>query len=124
MTVDIAEILEKAADDIATNGLAQHLLQNDVGQHCAIGAIGCALGYELRPRAGFIDNDAWEDPNIEDAAAALSTNLLPPDHLTYWPGSTAWNLVVAWNNHPDRTADEVVEAMRLAAKDLRNEATP
>lgn len=123
MTVDIAEVLEKAADDIATNGLAKHLLQNGNGQRCAIGAIGCALGYELLTGAGFIDNDAWEDPSIEDAAAALSTNL-PPALRGYWPGSTAWNQVVLWNNHPDRTADEVVEAMRHAAKDFRNEVTP
>lgn len=122
MTVDIAEILEKAADDIATNGLGKFLLQNAKGQHCAIGAIGCALGYKIPNGVlGFIDDAAWEDPRIEDAAGALTNSLssYPRD-----PWGSAWNQVVAWNNHPGRTADEVVDAMRHAAKDLRNEATP
>ena len=125
--LDIADVLEKAADDIATNGLAKHILENKAGQHCAIGAIGLALG------ATFEEGDfSFEgEPDcalIEAAAIALLPHILTLDHPWHWSawdyGQRAWNGVVRWNNDPNRTADEVVEAMRQAAKDLRNEATP
>jgi hypothetical protein len=122
--IDIADVLEKAADDIATNGLAKRELENEIGQHCAIGAIAQALGAVFYQ--GEIDLDGSFDPaSIDAAATALLPQLpAPPLSFDYVYGGGDWNCVVNWNNHPDRTADEVVEAMRQAAKDLRNEATP
>lgn len=121
----IAEVLEKAADDIATNGLAKYKLENLVGQHCAIGALGHATG------ATFEDGDFSLDSPVDhlliEAAAEALMPQIPKDVLPssrQATGQKAWNRVVYWNNAPERTAEEVAEAMRMAAKDLRNEATP
>lgn len=110
--IDIADVLERAADDIATNGLAKGYLRNQGGQHCSIGAIGCALGW-----------DTYSYGNVREVAEFLVDYLPDKIQEQNWR-SSAWNIIVEWNNEPDRTAEEVVDTMRLAAKDLRNEATP
>lgn len=120
MTMDIAKILELAADDITFNGLAKHALINESGQRCAIGAIAHAVGCKLDARTGgFVVGGDWDNEYIEEAAQCLAEHL--PTLSNPLP---AWDKVVYWNNAPDRTAADVVDAMRHAAKDLRNEATP
>lgn len=121
-TVDIADVLERAADDIATNGLAKGELLNEDGQHCSIGAIGHALGHKM-DLDGFVDYSAYDSGNLRQVASFLVHYLPEETQEQNWP-SVAWNVIVEWNNEPDRTAEEVVDTMRLAAKDLRNEATP
>lgn len=121
--IDVAYVLERAADDIATNGLAKGRLLNDLGQHCAIGAIGCAVGLQFDNWGAFLDDDGYAHSTVHAAAERLVPYINcggPPMH-DRWVG--AWDCVVTWNNARERTADEVVEAMRHAAKDLRNEAT-
>jgi hypothetical protein len=122
--IDVAEVLEKAADDIAANGLSKHTLLNSQGQCCAIGALARALGLPL-DNEGSLAGDDYENEDLNSAAEVLADGIGLVDPSPYgWHSVKPWDRVVFWNNHKDRTADEVVEAMRHAAKDLRNEATP
>lgn len=106
--MEIAEILEQAADIIETHGHVKHILWDNLGRCCAVGAVRktvCGEGVD-----SYLA--------VRGAMEAVTKNL----HLSNPMGS--WEAVVQWNNHPDRTGAEVVDAFRRTAKDLRNEAVP
>ena len=94
---DVIWALERAADYILVHGLAKGWFQNEHGSYCALGAINevTARGYS------FIS---------EFAMYTLSQHLL----------SMGYKSVPEWNDHPDRTKEEVVQALRGAAKKMRD----
>ena len=125
MSIDIAGVLEKAADDIAINGLAKGDLVTKDGRHCAVGAIACAMGLELEFKVhGFVDPRDWDNKELKKVLSVVASNVPGKGGPHDWQRGSDWNTVAFWNNAEERTADEVVELMRHVAKDLRNEATP
>lgn len=107
--VEVAEVLEAAADSILVHGWGQEIewIENDEGvevPYCALGHIGYAMeqkyGREYSPRAAPI--------------TALQ-------HHLFLKGKGEWS-IIGWNDHPGTTAAEVRDAFLLTAKDIRNKA--
>jgi hypothetical protein len=98
---EIAEVLERAADALFVYGHAKlALCDEESGAMCARGAILYAItGSPLM---------ADEVGGWKQVDAAL--------------GRYLGCHVVLWNNTPERTEAEVIDAFRLCAKDLRNKA--
>lgn len=108
-----AEILEKAADIIEANGLLKNQLWDANGQCCAVGAV-------MRATGGGVSFDSKQRQQRLETVKALGVTLgLVPIDVDL---PKAWRRVVDWNNMDERTADDVIDAMRHAAKDLRNTA--
>jgi hypothetical protein len=120
----IAEILERAADLIDTGHLVKKELWDGEGGYCSVGAVRAVVESEIIGTYYFTSLPA---PLAKAAVTVLYEHGVPPEQrpqeLYGWP-VTPWDGVVAWNNAQERTADEVVEAMRQAAKYLHNEAVP
>lgn len=117
--MNIADILEAAADDITVNGLAQGSIVNKQGQHCAVGALGYVIGLPMTPQVGFVTQEDYHNPTLHAAVDVLARSI--PNRCGDRLWIDEWCEVVHWNNTPGRTAAEVADAMRHAAKDLRNE---
>lgn len=94
--MSIASTLERAADHIATHGLYQKGRGVQLGAPCTLVAIYEAAG---RP---------------EDAKVAM-------DVFAEFVGLRGYWLIPEWNDHPDRTAAEVVAALRASA-DIERQA--
>ena len=94
---DVIWALERAADYILVHGLAKGWLQNKHGSYCALGAVTAVTA-----RSPFFIS--------EFAMYTLSQHLLSMGHES----------VPEWNDHPDRTKEEVAQALREAAKEIRD----
>lgn len=86
-----ADVLRHAARIIEERGHAKGALEDDEGGVCALGAILVA--------SSGSSND-W-GPNGREASCALS--------------NTVGYSIAGWNNRPERTASEVIAALRAAA---------
>lgn len=86
------DVLREAADDLERNGWCQGIAENDAGEHCASGAIVTA--------DRFSNTLAW-----------LAQRVLVEYLYPGFPISS----ILAWNDMPERTAAEVITAMREAA---------
>lgn len=106
----IRDDLLGAADVLEKHGhVKQKLYDSKTGRFCALGAIGqAAVGDATVSSAS---------PRVVAAANAMAEILdLPP--ITGYPIDSPYcgvNSVVRWNNAPERTAQEVIDGMRLAA---------
>ena len=83
----VAEVLNAAADLIEKRGWCQHLAFDPDGRHCALGAIWA---------------QRCPGPLEREAVAAVRR-------------ATGSPFVGEWNDAPQRTKEEVVEALRKAA---------
>lgn len=95
-----SEFMDAAADEVS-KGWCQGTFgawRKDEGDVCALGAFNRLC--RVTPQAEM-DSISW--PALELALA----------------NSVGWDRVPQWNDHPDRTAGEVADAMRTCAKDLR-----
>ena len=118
----VISILEKAADLIESGHLVKNMAADNRGGYCSVGA--------LRKAGGEVqDLHDWfwrREEVLQDAALVLYNKGVAPKlgnpATNDW--QIAWGRVVQWNNAPERTAAEVVEAMKQAAKELSNGATP
>lgn len=101
-----ADILEKAADIIETVGWTRERFTAYDGAslepigHCALGAIAVA--------SGLAHNDDMDTVYEYPAARALRKKI--PD---YWD-------IAYWNDHSTTSMSDVVDTMKLTAKELRN----
>lgn len=96
-----AEVLEAAADEIERSGHLKGDYWQDwalwsVGPCCAVGAIRRACGSQ------------YDVPAVDHAVTAMER------HINRDVG--------AWNDAPERTATEVIAALRAAADKARKEA--
>lgn len=109
--MDPADVLEQAADLVETVGWTQgSYLRTDHGDGTAVGY--CTMG-ACRQVLRIPEDDivmGFRTPAYVAAIHALIKQVNDPN-------------IIGWNDTPDRTRDEVIEALRLAAKDLRNEAS-
>lgn len=130
-----ADVLDAAIDLLEHDGWCQNALRLPSGERCATGSILEALdllGAESDVRFGVNIYD-----NLCTTYAELLTLVvseLPPAYAPRIPLTAyalesvrtyrAHNAVVSFNNHPDTTAEDVIDLLRRAAKTARNEATP
>ena len=111
MSAQVAADLRAAADVLERDGWTQQQYHSPAGHHCALGAIAVAIRGSSKPNP-----DRWK-PWAENAirlradAEVVARSIgIPPDK------HHAPRLDVSdWNDDPDRTADEVIAALRAAA---------
>lgn len=104
-----ADVLEKAADLLETQGWCQDVYRNKAGELCSIGAVRTAIWGDARMRTTTTNKD--------DVELANRTLAVLADKVGVEPGSVG----TEWNDDPWRTKEEVVDAFKHAAKDLRNQ---
>lgn len=107
-----ADVLEAAANLLESKGWGQGEFMNaidpdDATKFCAVGAIRTVTGYSL---AGRRDEDYAV--YRKRYACSLQANVALGDKV----GTD----VVHWNDQPGRTAEEVIDALKQTAKDIRN----
>lgn len=100
---ETADLLEKAADVIFTQGHCKGQLENDKGEVCAVGALKVAA-YGI---AYNIYNEVSDGVIFDNSYQALCNKLDP-------------YAITTWNDLPETTAEQVMDTMKEVAKDLRN----
>jgi hypothetical protein len=109
MSQEVADVLDAAADLIENvghcKGKAVASRGNVAVAYCALGALGRAVVV------------AGNGPLYAVARNALKVEI--------WGNPLRANEdIVIWNDKPERTAAEVIDTFRRAAKDLRNDSQP
>lgn len=97
---EVQRVLLRAADELERRGHCKGVLFGPRGEVCLRGAIMAALG--LNSHADYWDRHMLMAPHFNAADEAVA-NYLKCD-------------VVDWNNAPGRTKEEVVAALRSAAR--------
>ena len=87
---ELGQIMLKAADLLEKDGWCQHHLSNNEGAHCVRGAL-------MEFGSAYV---------VLQAEQRLKAIGIPCDD---------WYGIVSWNNAPERTAEEVINALRAAA---------
>jgi len=114
-----ADILEAAADLLQSRGWQQRAFSDHADPRkatafCAIGAIRTATGYSLAAveyqNFGAVLYNVYRERYVYSMQASVAL------------AAKVGGDVPAWNDRPDRTAEEVIDVMKHAAKDLRNRA--
>lgn len=112
--METADVLEQAAEVLEQNGWAQGTLAvvngDGTGSYCAMGAVRKALGYFDHEILG---QDSQEFRRICYQAAIA--DLVMANYLG--------TRVARWNDEVAADKFEVIDMLKLAAKDLRNQKT-
>ncbi len=107
-TNPVSEVLLKAADLIEQRGHTKHIRVDDKGSMCLLGAIAVAQGHDIGYSLGMRGGDT--ELTYEAAETIVNT-------LGIMVGlRDIRGIAVDWNNAPKRTAQEVIDVMRLAAR--------
>ncbi len=99
----VADVLMKAADLLEKHGHIKFLRGNIIEGMCALGALQAAQGkiYDL-------------DTELTLTASQVVVDAMKLKHEFAMPHAA----LAAWNNLPERTGQEVIDAMRKVAKSL------
>ena len=97
----IAEDLRVAADVLERDGWTQHAPIDGAGRRCAAGALAWAVSNGVASYPSWLIGEALD--RWRDAEEELRLQI---DEES----------VMYWNDDPERTADEVVAALRAAAE--------
>lgn len=108
---EIGNIIAKAAKEIETRGWCQHILENDRGKVCALGA----LNYAMVGNWNFWHKRSHGKSDQRDAALKVLAAHLPADFEGRYPYPAS--RVVSYNNHPGRTKQDMLELFEKAAAD-------
>lgn len=95
----VSKLLLGGAAMIEKHGHAKYILKDDKGSLCFMGALFAVQGY--------VPEKAVEAAKATCKAVGISWNVDFP--------STSVGRIVDWNNAPERTGQEVIDAMRAAA---------
>jgi len=129
MSVELqaAELLEQGVEVLETKGWCRFTIHNEAtDQHCALGAL-----LQAEVNQGLRSTCEWSNPydysvdvgpSLTTAIKTLARVATGEENSSY--REAASHDVARWNNALSRTAEEVIDAMKLAAKDLRNRAEP
>ena len=98
----VADVLMKAADLLEKHGHIKFLRGNTVEGMCALGALQEAQG---EPNLGW-------DTELTLQASRIVTGMLGVSYPMGYPHAA----LADWNNRPERTGQEVIDAFRQAAK--------
>ena len=107
----VAGLLEKAADVIEAHGHAKGVLHNSAGEYCAMGAMYVAMGYSFE----------IYDESVLFHHSRLGELLRAEEALAHHLGRLTCD-IPSWNDREETTGADVIEAMRLTAKEIRNGA--
>lgn len=128
-TLDLATgpVLQRAANLIVTNGLSKDDFITPDGAYCSAGAIAYACNLDptdwddlTDPAIADDERDDWQAARAA-ALAALRTLVghtdsdARPEEMTR---RELIEIISGWNDHEDRTADQVAAAMRDAAREV------
>lgn len=104
----LADALDAAADRIILSGWAQHVDVDYDDRVCTLGALW-----------GMHQDEATESVvcDVDGTLAILAAQRLRT-HLNTTQAYLGVS-ISAWNDRPERTEDEVIEELRLTAKELR-----
>ena len=100
----VADVLMKAADLLVKYGHVKFIRGDFFVGMCALGALQAAQGEA---------NHGWDTALTLQASRAVMDMLAVPSDMHY-PHAALAN----WNNKPERTGQEVIDAFREAAKSL------
>lgn len=100
-------ILSRAADLIDARGLAKCIQEDSEGRLCIHGAI------TLADKKPLYWTSLDPDSDLSKACEGICNYL----HAQGWGEGVSKRGAAYWNNRPERTKDEVVEALRNAAKE-------
>lgn len=104
----VRDVLLKAADLLETYGHVKHTRVDHRGSMCILGAIDAAQNENKgRPRLTYPDTPLTYQ--VSDVVAATLG-------LDVGYGEDNRHVIVAWNNRNERTAQEVIDVLRLAAR--------
>lgn len=109
MSGDGADLIERAADLLETDGWCRHFLTDAEGRHCVVGALR-AVNWPVR------DYNGYHHPKLPDEEFAQVWR-----QLANFLGFSAYELSV-WNDAPERTAEGVIKALRSFAAKRREVA--
>lgn len=101
-TTELADLYERAADDLLIRGHTKGRLINEAGEVCEVGALACAAGVEITtatPLSSLIDHGI-----VHEAWAPLALK----------------GRGFAWNDAHSTTAGDVRDLFLHEAKELRN----
>lgn len=105
---EVGQVLIKAADLLEEHGHTKHARERANGSMCFLGALEKAQG-DGDPKILY-----RPDSPLTYAASEAISRMLGLDTGRY--GGDHRCACVDWNNDDDRTGQEVIDAMRLAAK--------
>lgn len=107
---EIADVLERACDELIVRGWAQGVQSAEDGAVCIRGAICCAIhGEWFNPYGNDRGLRAWN---------AAEEALTPPGSR-HGTGGNGQVFIPGWNDTPGRTEDDVHDLLRSTAKALR-----
>jgi hypothetical protein len=123
----VADILERAAEIVEREGLHKGTLWVNcftrVGDMFPVmqnysGGSACTMG-ALMVASNELSLDSWESILGEQRGSSelRTARVTVRATLQQTQGTSR---IAAWNDHPDRTATEVVDLLKTAAKDIRN----
>ena len=108
-SAEVADLLEQVADRFQSGVYKwRQKAVGAYGTYCTIGA----LAYVATGNASL-----FQGVLVQAAAEAIMKHLGWVTPSSVPTGQVAW-----WNDKPSRTVDQVIEALKATAKDLRNEA--
>lgn len=108
----VRDVLLKAADLLETYGHVKHTRVDHRGSMCILGAIDAAQN-ENKGRPRLTSPDTPLTYQVSDVVAAtLGLHV----GLHEGVGADSRHAIVAWNNSNERTAQEVIDVLRLAAR--------
>lgn len=121
MMDNTANLLRRAADILGEKGWCQGSLTNPDGNVCAMGAFHQAA-YEIYPEAQEFYSPAdfsvmYDRMQVQsDAASAMAHVLDLPEPRYFSELGLTKNPIPAWNDAPERSAEDVILAMKNAAQ--------
>lgn len=104
---EVGDILRAAAEYMSEHGWTQGRLQNESGQVCAMGAINAVLHQRV---SGCSHVEIDKRLSFESIAVAMMQN-----HLGIKMDGSIVNSIPSWNDAADRTAEDVILALKCAA---------
>lgn len=122
---EAAELLERTADGFESG--RYYWTQGAYGRKvfgnqafCSIGALAYESGHTMKVNT-YTTGLEWRSPALDKAIEALALKIKPDTATVGWFPDE--DLVISWNDDRfmGRTKNEVIEAMKRAAKDLHNE---
>jgi hypothetical protein len=107
---EAADIVDKAVDVLLTSGWCKGNVIDAAGRHCTMGALRRAC-LEEGQGVDVLNSHYFQAHGPFNVAVDAVKRQIRERYIA------------SWNDHHWRTLDEVIEALRQASKELRNEAT-
>lgn len=106
-------IAEQAIEQVERRGWGQGVYEDAGGSLCLLGALARASGVEVLSEIELANRNGSFDSGVVALCSVLPPRR-PGRHGAVWDEVT----VSEWNDDPERTEAEVLEALRLASKEL------